>query len=85
MISRRLNARMTIVALTSAATVMGFASTALAVPDYVKAACKADYKKFCPDYKIGSSELRACMTAIAHQISNRCYDALERSGEAKKR
>ena len=61
------------------------ASPAFAVPDYVKSACKADYKKFCPDYKTDTSELRACMVAISNQLSNRCIDALERSGEKRRK
>jgi hypothetical protein len=58
---------------------------ASAAPEYVKQACKADYKKFCPDYAIGSTGLRACMIGIAHQLSPRCIDALERSGEKKRK
>jgi hypothetical protein len=58
---------------------------ARATPEYVKQACKADYKKFCPDYEIGSSALRACMVGIAHQLSPKCTDALERSGESKRK
>ena len=64
--------------------ICGFTSAAFAVPEYVKTACKADYKKFCPDYKLETPALRACMVAIAHQLSSRCTDALERSGEKKK-
>jgi hypothetical protein len=60
-------------------------SARAAVPGYVKQACKADYKKFCPDYEVGSPALRACMVGIAHQLSPRCIDALERSGESKRR
>ena len=58
---------------------------ALAVPEYVKTACKPDYKKFCPTYKVDTSELRACMVAISNQLSDRCIDALERSGEKRKK
>ena len=69
----------------AAAMTCGLASQAFAVPEYVKTACKADYKKFCPDYKVDTSELRACMVAIAHQLSSRCVDALERSGETHRK
>lgn len=56
-----------------------------AVPGYVKQACKSDYKKFCPDYELDSPALRACMVGISHQLSPKCSDALERSGESKRK
>lgn len=55
------------------------------VPGYVRTACKADYKKHCPNYAIGSSELRSCMVAVANVLSSRCIDALERSGEKRRK
>ena len=54
-------------------------------PDYVRSACKADFKKYCPSYKVGSSELRSCMRAVANELSSRCIDALERNGEKRKK
>ena len=50
-------------------------------PKYVKRACKSDFKRYCPSYKVGSASLRACMRSVAFDLSRRCVDALERSGE----
>jgi hypothetical protein len=84
MIKTDCSLRLTLIAATSGAMLFGLAGQAFAVPQYVKQACKADYKKFCPGYEIGTPALRACMIGIAHQLSPRCIDALERSGEKRK-
>lgn len=47
----------------------------------VKTACKTDFYKFCPSYKIDSPQLRACMRSAGGNISSRCIDALVDSGE----
>jgi len=47
----------------------------------VKSACKSDFYKFCPAYKVGSSELRACMRSAGGNISSRCLDALADAGD----
>ena len=85
MIKTDFSLRVTLIAATSCAMLFGLSGQAFAVPGYVKQACKADYKKFCPDYELDSPALRACMIGIAHQLSPRCTDALERSGESKRR
>lgn len=54
-------------------------------PDYVKSACRTDFKRFCPKYDVDSKELRACMRAVATDLTTRCSDALERYGERKGR
>ena len=77
--------RVTLIAATCYAMLFGLAGQAFAVPGYVKQACKADYKKFCPDYELDSPALRACIIAIAHQLSPKCVDALERSGEKRRK
>ena len=74
--------RISVAAVLAACAIAG---PALAVPEYVKTACKADYKRFCPSYKTGTPELRECMTAIANQLSPKCIDALERSGEKRRK
>ncbi len=56
---------------------------ALAFPDYVKKACKADFKKFCPSYDVNSKQLRACMRAVATNLNPRCVEALDRAGERR--
>ncbi len=44
-------------------------------------ACKADYKKLCPGYKIGSSDLRYCMESNARSISEKCIRAAADNGD----
>jgi hypothetical protein len=50
----------------------------------VKKACKGDYQRLCPNYKVGSSQLRACMEAKQFEISSGCVDALIDSGEVNR-
>lgn len=47
----------------------------------VKSACASDYKRLCPNYKVGTPQLRACMESYQSDISQRCIDALVDSGE----
>jgi hypothetical protein len=47
----------------------------------VKSACKTDFYKFCPSYKLESAELRECMRGAGFNISARCLDALADAGE----
>lgn len=54
-------------------------------PEYVKTACKKDFKTFCPRYDINSTAIRQCMRSVADQLSPRCVEALERSGERRSR
>ena len=54
-------------------------------PEYVKSACKKDFKTFCPRYGIESTQIRQCMRSVADQLSPRCIDALERSGERRRK
>ena len=54
-------------------------------PEYVKAACKRDFKSFCPRYDIESTQIRQCMRSVADQLSPRCVEALEKSGERRKK
>jgi hypothetical protein len=58
------------------------ADTAHAYSSRVKKACKTDFYKFCPSYKLNSPELRACMRSAGGNISQRCIDALVDAGEA---
>lgn len=52
-------------------------------PQYVKNACKADFKRFCRSYDEESAALRQCMRRSAERLSRKCQDALERSGERR--
>jgi hypothetical protein len=61
----------------------GFMS-ADAYPRAVRKACKYDYKRLCPHYKVKSAKMRACMRSKVGQISPRCYDTLIRYGYGKK-
>lgn len=54
------------------------------VSDAVKVACSVDYKKFCKNYKVGSSKLRQCMRANGRRLSRICVDALVEAGEVKR-
>jgi hypothetical protein len=47
----------------------------------VKAACKTDYYKFCPSYKMDTPQLKACMRSAGGNLSPRCIDALANAGE----
>ena len=47
----------------------------------VKSACKSDFYRFCPSYKLESPQLRACMRSAGGNISSRCLDALADAGE----
>lgn len=67
------------------AGLMVSAGTADAVSAKVRKACAADYKRLCPSYKVGSTQLRACMESMARDISSRCIDALIDSGEVDRR
>ncbi len=52
-------------------------------PQFVKNACKSDFKKFCRSYDEESAALRQCMRRSAERLSRKCQDALERSGERR--
>jgi hypothetical protein len=58
-------------------------ASAASYPDYVKTACKQDFKKFCRSYDIESASMRQCMRRSVDNLSRRCTDALERSGERR--
>jgi len=55
-----------------------------AYPRAVRKACKHDYKRLCPHYKVNSAKMRACMRSNVGQISPRCYDTLNRYGYGKR-
>ncbi|MCC7253676.1 hypothetical protein [Hyphomicrobium sp.] len=57
------------------------AGTANAYSGRVKSACKSDFYRFCPSYKVDSPQLRACMRSAGGNISSRCLDALADAGE----
>jgi hypothetical protein len=57
------------------------AGSAEAYSGRVKSACKSDFYRFCPSYKLESPGLRACMRAVGGNISTRCLDALADAGE----
>lgn len=57
------------------------AGAANAYSGRVKSACKADFYKFCPSYKLDSPQLRSCMRSAGGNISSRCLDALADAGE----
>lgn len=46
------------------------------VPDPVKVACSGDYKRFCGNYKVGTSKLDQCMRANGKRLSSVCVRSL---------
>ena len=62
----------------------GTATPVLAVSAKVTKACKGDYQRLCPKYKVGSPQLRACMEAKQFELSSGCVQALIDSGEVDK-
>lgn len=79
-----------LLAVLSAAVVaggMGRAGAALAYSERVKAACKNDYLRFCPNYEVGTPSLRACMTQAGKRsaLTPRCVNALIDAGEVPRR
>lgn len=74
--------------LKRASIVMGVAIAALtaastgpfAYSARVTSSCKGDFYHFCPSYKVGSSQLTACMRSAGGNVSRRCVDALADSG-----
>lgn len=69
-------------AVCAAAVIAGPAS---AYSGRVKSACKSDFYRFCPSYKVGSSQLRTCMRSAGGNISRRCIDALANAGEISRK
>ena len=61
------------------------ASARSTYPEYVKSACKKDFKSFCPRYDIESTQIRQCMRSAADHLSPKCIDALGRSGERRRK
>ena len=57
------------------------AAHAFSYSERVKSACKTDFYKFCPSYKLESAELRECMRGAGFNISTRCLDSLADAGE----
>jgi hypothetical protein len=51
----------------------------------VKAACKTDYYKFCPNYKLDTAQIKACMRSAGGNLSQRCIDALADAGEISRK
>lgn len=68
-------------ALTVACGALAAAGTAQAYSGRVKSACKSDFYKFCPSYKLDTPQLRSCMRSAGGNISSRCLDALADAGE----
>lgn len=64
------------ITLFAAATILGSITPAEAIPRAVRSACKSDYKRICPRYRVGSSKMRSCMRSNVGQISSRCYQKL---------
>ncbi|MGQ0671890.1 MAG: hypothetical protein ACT4N2_03290 [Hyphomicrobium sp.] len=67
-------------AVAALAAIVATAGTASAYSGRVKSACKSDFYRFCPSYKVNSPQLKACMRSAGGNISGRCRDALADGG-----
>jgi hypothetical protein len=52
-----------------------------AVSVRTKLACLGDYRSHCKSYKMGSNELRQCMSSNGPKLSKKCINALVADGE----
>jgi hypothetical protein len=52
-----------------------------AVSIRTKLACRTDYRSYCSSFKMGSNELRQCMSANGPKLSKKCINALVADGE----
>jgi hypothetical protein len=59
-------------------------STAGAVSQSVRDACKTDYFAYCSAHPVESESLRGCMKAVGLRLSPRCLYALVSAGEVSK-
>jgi hypothetical protein len=64
-----------------AVALMAFPAAAGAVTERQKRDCKADYKRYCGKYEVGSEGLRACMSRSIKKVSNKCIAALVAGGD----
>ena len=58
--------------------------SAYAYPTAVRKACKQDYRRLCPHYKPGRSQMTSCMRASVSGIAPRCYETLVDHGYANR-
>jgi hypothetical protein len=54
---------------------------AQAVSLRTKLACVNDFRAYCSNHKVGSSELRQCMNTNGARLSSKCVQALIADGE----
>ena len=80
---RKITQRSVLLAALITVSVPSTPASARSYPGYVKTACKKDFKTFCPRYGIETTQIRQCMRSVADQLSPRCIEALERSGERR--
>jgi hypothetical protein len=64
--------------------VLLLSASAEAVTERQKRDCKADYNRYCKQYKLGTEGLRACMSRSIRRVSNRCIAALVAGGDMTK-
>jgi hypothetical protein len=69
-----------LIAVSLAAPVAAYADTYVVTPKE-RRDCKADYKAYCNNYKLGSQDLRACMSRASKKLSDPCVRALYEAGE----
>ena len=74
-----------------AACLMGAAGLSVAhaaqsaYSEAVRKYCRADYKKYCGQYRLETNALRNCMDRHGDKLSKSCVRALVQSGEVSQR
>lgn len=67
--------------LATASGLATFGTPAAAFSKRVHNACRTDYHRFCPGYKVESASLRECMKSAGFNVSIGCRRALAAEGE----
>lgn len=68
-------------AFAATAALLASGAPASAHSKRVQNACKTDYHRFCPGYKVESNALRECMKSAGYNVSLGCRRALAADGE----
>jgi hypothetical protein len=72
--------RRSLAVLAALAATVAACAGASAYPAKITAACKGDYKAYCPSYGTSGAKLEACMRSVGGGLSCRCRNALADGG-----
>jgi hypothetical protein len=67
---------MFVYAVASAFALTVVPAVAAPITEGEKQYCRADYKRYCGAYSVGSEGLRACMSRSVRRLSHMCVEAL---------